>query len=442
MQSQNNLKIFRVMIQELKFKNFKSFKDEVTLSFEATKDQTFEEYHVVEVAPNVRLLRFAMVYGANASGKSNLLDAIEFLHNFFFDKPEDIEERTGAAPFKLDTATPNEPSEFSLKFYVGETKYWYELKITPKQVISEKLSYYPSVQPKKLFERTLENGQSVINFNPATVKISPAAKEEISLKCLPNMSFFAAKNQVNIAIEKIDVAKDWLRNNIMPMVMPSSSMFEYASNKMYEDSALKSYLLDFIYEADFNISDVRSDKVSKALPKEIINMLLADERTPDEMKEEIKTKQSINTIQTVFEHTVHNERGVERYLMSPESQSVGTKRTFGIEAAIYEALETQSFLFIDEIEASLHPELVEFMIQRFLSTKSHAQLLVTTHYDPLLNTVGDDLIRKDSVWFTEKKESGSSDLYSLVEYKGLNRIASLQKAYRYGVFGAMPNIKA
>lgn len=429
------------MIQELKIKNFKSFKDEVCLSFEATKDQTFEDYHVVEVAPNVRLLRFAMVYGANASGKSNLLDAIEFLHNFLFDKPNDVEERTGAIPFHLDAVTPTEPSEFSLKFYVDGKRYWYELTLTQKHVISERLSYYPSVQPKRLFERTLENGQSVISFNSSTVKLSPAAKEEISLKCLPNMSFFAAKNQVNVAIELIDTAKDWLRNNIMPMVLPSSRMFEYASSKMYEDASLKSYLLDFIHEADFNISDVRSNKVSKALPKEIVNMLLADDRTPDDMKEQIKTDQSINTIQTVFEHTVRNERGTETYLMSTESQSEGTRRTFGIEAAIYEALKTQSFLFIDEIEASLHPELVEFMVQRFLLTKSHAQLLVTTHYDPLLNTVGDDLIRKDSVWFTEKKESGSSDLYSLVEYKGLKRIASLQKAYRNGVFGALPNIK-
>lgn len=429
------------MIQEFRFKNFKSFKDEVTLSFEATKDKTFEEYHIVEVAPNVRLLRFAMVYGANASGKSNLLDAIDFLHNFFFDRPEDSEERTGAIPFKLDAATPNEPSEFSLKFFVGETKYWYELKLTQKQVLSEKLYFYTSVQPKKLFERTLENGQSVINFNSAAVKISPAAKEEISLKCLPNMSFFAAKNQVNIAIEKIDIAKDWLRNNIMPMVIPSSRMFDYASGKMYENATLKSHLLDFIHEADFNISDVRSDKVSKALPEQFINLLLADEGTPNEVKEKIKTGQAITTIQTVFEHTVHNERGTETYLMNTDSQSEGTRRTFGIEAAIYEALQTQSFIFIDEIEASLHPELVEFILQRFLATKSRAQLLVTTHYDPLLNTVGNDLIRKDSVWFTEKKESGSTDLYSLVEYKGLNRIASLQKAYRNGVFGALPNIK-
>ena len=127
--------------------------------------------------------------------------------------------------------------------------------------------------------------------------------------------------------------------------------------------------------------------------------------------------------------------------MNTESQSEGTRRTFGLEAAIYEAMKTESFLFVDEIEASLHPELVEFILQKFLSKKSRAQLLVTTHYDMLLNSVGDDLIRKDSVWFTDKMESGSTDLYSLVEYKGLNRISSFQKAYRNGMFGALPNIK-
>lgn len=97
-------------------------------------------------------------------------------------------------------------------------------------------------------------------------------------------------------------------------------------------------------------------------------------------------------------------------------------------------------IHIDEIEASLHPELVEFILQKFLATKNRSQLLITTHYDPLLNTVN-DLIRSDSVWFTEKEESGATKLYSLVEFKGLKRISSLQKAYRNGLFGALPNIK-
>ena len=107
---------------------------------------------------------------------------------------------------------------------------------------------------------------------------------------------------------------------------------------------------------------------------------------------------------------------------------------------MYSALESEAFLHIDEVEASLHPELVEFILQRFLSTKNRSQLLVTTHYDPLLNTA-DDLIRRDSVWFTDKKETGATIVYSLVEFKGLKRIASLQKAYRNGLFGALPNIR-
>ena len=113
-----------------------SFRDEVTLNFEATKDKTFENSHIVEVTPGVRLLRFAMIYGANASGKSNLLYALEFLRNFVFEKTTDLEEQTGTTPFKLDAVTPQEPSEFSLKYYLGDTKYWYELKDTANTLSS------------------------------------------------------------------------------------------------------------------------------------------------------------------------------------------------------------------------------------------------------------------------------------------------------------------
>ena len=106
------------MIQELKIRNFLSFRDEVILSFEATKDNTFEDCQVVEVAKGVRLLRFALIYGANASGKSNLLSALDFLHDFWFERKEDLDQSTDAVPFLLDTETPTEPSSFELKFFV------------------------------------------------------------------------------------------------------------------------------------------------------------------------------------------------------------------------------------------------------------------------------------------------------------------------------------
>lgn len=395
------------MIQEISVKNFLSFKDEVIFSFEATKDKTFEDYQVVEVAEGVRLLRFALIYGPNASGKSNLLSVFDFLKSFWFEKTTDIDEKTGTIPFRLDIETPSQASEFELKFYIGSTRYWYLLKVDEERVEEEKLYYYKSVQPTLLFSRKWEYNQSVITFNPAAVKISKAAQEEISLKCLSNMSVFAARNQVNVAIPEIDAAKDWMRSKVMPSIHPMTSMFEYASMKMTEDAILKSYLLDFIHKADFNITGVKTDA---------------------------------ETAKTTFEHTVKNKRGTEVYTLPISLQSDGTTRTLGIEAAIYEAIKKEAFLHIDEIESSLHPELVEFILQKFLSSPNRSQLLVTTHYDPLLNTVG-DLLRSDSVWFTEKDESGATNVYSLADFRGLKRISSYQKAYRNGIFGALPNIK-
>lgn len=429
-----------IMIQELKIKNFLSFKDEVTFSFEATKDKTFEDYQVVEVAKGVRLLRFALVYGANASGKSNLLNVFDFLSSFWFSKAANVDEPTGAIPFKLDKFTPNQPSRFELKFYVESTRYLYILELDSKRVYNEKLYYYKSSQPTMLFTREWQDNQSVIAFNPAATKVSKVAQEEISLKCLANMSLFAARNQVNVAIPEIDAAANWMKSHIMPAIHPMTQMFGYTGKKMTEDAQLKSYLLDFIHRADFNITGVKSDIVKNPITPATMNFLMSRDDIPASEKEILQREQSFDTIETTFEHTVKNDRGVETYYLSDLDQSEGTTRTFGIEAAIYSAMNLGAFLHIDEVEASLHPDLVEFILQKFLATKNRSQLLITTHYDPLLNTV-DDLLRRDSVWFTDKCESGATTLYSLVEFKGLKRIASLQRAYRNGIFGALPNIK-
>ena len=116
-------------------------------------------------------------------------------------------------------------------------------------------------------------------------------------------------------------------------------------------------------------------------------------------------------------------------------ESDGTIRTFGLAAQVQKILERDAFLAVDEID--LHAKLIEYIIERFLKESEQAQLL-TTHYDGLLGE--EDLLRKDNVWFTEKNLDGSSVLYPLTDFKGLNRISSLQKAYKFGKFGAVPNL--
>ena len=134
------------MIQEIKIKNFLSFKDEVTFSFVASNDKFAEDSQVVKINENTRLLRFAIVYGYNASGKSNLLSVFDFLYAFWFYKPENLDDKTGCIPFKLDKVTPSESSHIELIFYVEDTKYWYQIELDERQVYMERLYYYKTTQ--------------------------------------------------------------------------------------------------------------------------------------------------------------------------------------------------------------------------------------------------------------------------------------------------------
>ena len=428
------------MIQEIKIKNFRSFKDEVTFSFEASNDKFAEDSQVVQINENVRLLRFAVVYGYNASGKSNLLHAIDFLHYFWIYKPGGMDEGTNVDPFKLDRTSSNEPTRFDLIFYVGNTKYSYQLELDRQQVYWEKLSYYKSTQPIMLFERRWENNQSVIDFNNSGNgdKVSAAVKELITINCLKNMSFFMARNQVNVSLPLIDAAKDWMKGQIMPAIYPHTNLTNYAQRRTSTNQAITKHIVDFLHEADFNITNIQSNVINQVISDDAIKFFLEDANTTQEEKERIRKEKTIRQIRTIFEHTIETEEGNETYSMEWENESVGTMRTFGLEAALFEAVQTQSLLPIDEVDTSLHPKLLEKILFEYLRTPSRTQLLVATHNDGLLDLV-DDLIRKDSVWFTEKKKSGVTDLYKLTDFRGVNRLTSIREAYRNKRFGATMN---
>ena len=427
------------MIQELKIKNFLSFKDEVKFSFEASNDKFAEDSQVVTINENTRLLRFAIVYGYNASGKSNLLSALSFLSYFWSYQPKSLDAKTGVIPFKLDKPSSKVPSSFDIVFYVKNTKYWYQLELDESQVFLEKLSYYKTSQPIMLFERTLKDSQSVIQINPNAEKISATAKEMISVNCLKNISFFVARNKVNVSLPIIDAAKNWMRNQLMPVVFPTMDLTSFAQKQTSGNNELTRYIVDFLHAADFNITNISSEVITQQLTDEAVRFLTENNDDTDEASiletERIKRERTLKQIQTSFEHTVENSNGTEAYQMDKQYESRGTLRTFGIEAALFDAQNNQSILPIDEIETSLHPKLLEKILFEYLKTPSRSQIIVTTHNDGLLDLL-DDLIRKDSVWFTEKKKSGVTDLYKLTDFRGLNRLSSIREAYRNKRFGA------
>lgn len=398
------------MIEEISFKNILSFKDETSLSFEATGDTSIETDHVVTMPNGTRLLRLAVVFGANASGKSNLLYAMEWLHKFWIANPTSMDINTGIEPFLLDRESPKEPSVFNIKIWINGVRYWYQLSLTSKIVIFEKLSYYKTVQPIMVFERKIEDEQTVIKINPAVQKIDTGTQKMLSLNCLPNMSVFAARGRVNMKFDHVDQFRKWINLEFMPTIYPSTNMTDFARRIMKGDDKFKSYMLNFLNMADFNITG------------------LNEHHDNDEVRE------------IRFQHTVENTNGREMYDFNLDHQSDGTRRLLGVEAAVFELTKKGSFLMIDEMDASLHPDLMEYILKQFLLESSGSQLLITTHYDGLLRKI-DDLIRKDNIWFTEKDKAGVTHLYSLVEFKGLNKITHIDKAYRNGVFGALPDIK-
>ena len=192
------------MISGLRIKNYLSFKEDTVISFEASKDDFRQDSLLVTMNDGTRLSRIAIIYGANASGKSNLLEAFEYLFWFWKRKTDDQDTPTGVEPFALDVDTPLQPTEFELKIYVNDKKYVYLLILTPKEVLSEKLLVYNSNQPSLLLHRELVEGNTALKFNPSLIKVPTAVKDELTVKCLKNMSLFAARKAVNCNLGEID----------------------------------------------------------------------------------------------------------------------------------------------------------------------------------------------------------------------------------------------
>ena len=179
------------MIQEIKIKNFLSFKEEVVLNFEASNDKFAEDCQIVtmEDFAKTRLLRLCIVYGYNASGKTNLLKAFDFLDFFWTYDPNSTDRGTMVRPFRLISTSINIPTTFELVFFVKNTKYCYQLELDSKQIYLEKLSYYRSTQPIMLFERVLKEGQSDIVFNNQNGdKVTSVIKDKITVECLKTLS--------------------------------------------------------------------------------------------------------------------------------------------------------------------------------------------------------------------------------------------------------------
>ncbi len=424
------------MILELKIQNFLSFKNETVFSFEATSDKALEDYYVAEMPDGTRILKMAMVYGANASGKSNLINTFEFLNRFIERIPDEKEGGTLYEPFNF-AETANQPGRFELLFYVAGKKHRYQLVVDKNIVLEEKLFVYPGSQPAVVFNRyyNADKKVSIVEFG-SKIRISNQAVEAIQLKTLKNASVFSAYKQVNLSISELDSVMEWIGSQFLNSIDPYMDLTSYCGSAIKDNVDMKMLALRFLKEADFNITDVLFEDRMRKVPEELLNVL---ETMPisDEERAMIKREKAVHFDETFFTHRVVNDGKEEFFNMTEHRQSQGTLRYYSLAAPFFQAIKKNAFLPIDEIGSALHPLLVIHFLKEFLQKSKQAQLLFTTHNMSLLNEK--DILRKDAIWFTEKGENGATDLYSLANFN-FRKELSFFNAYKIGKFGGIPEL--
>ena len=275
------------MIEEISFKNVLSFRDETVFSFEAVDDTTFESSHIVTMPDGTRLLRIGIVFGPNASGKSNLLKAIESLFKFLWNDSGNIDLPTGIEPFLLDRDTPSQPSEYRLVFWLDDIRYIYELKAERKIVISEKLSFSKEDSEIGIFERNYTDGRSVLRFNPEVQSVSEEEVNALSLYLLPNKSVFAARGHVNISLSHVDAVRNWIQRSFRHIVHPKLNMDGYFYHVFESNPQIKESMLTLLHAADFNITGIDITEKEKPISDMLRNFVMNDNSLDEETKRNI-----------------------------------------------------------------------------------------------------------------------------------------------------------
>lgn len=416
------------MIYSFYAENFLSIKDRQAISFATTADKTARDLMAVEVKPNVYINKLSIFYGANASGKSNMLRAMETL--FYLMCLPQYDKNSGVfryAPFAL---CDGQPTHMGVVFYKDDIRYEYEISYCGTHIISEKLGYFPTrtradfytrefvgidKQPKIEFGGTLKmfskTKNSIIEntFNNHTVlstiaKMSP--KDDAS-------AITALYNWVMTRVHSINIDKE----SVDPMVL--------AISHACKDSNKKRFYINLLRKADFNITNISIVDNTNELPTQLVEKVLSSD---------LPAEDKFNILNDVS-FTNHSANGDFEVLS--RLQSDGTKRFAELLAYLYDMVRENHVYFFDELGNRMHYDLMVYYIALMLHNSDQSQLFFTTHNILLLE---EDFVRRDMVYLAEKDKDSAVSSYTRVSDMGLHKNISLYNAYKIGRLGAKPDL--
>ena len=419
------------MLVEFRVKNFRSLRDEQVLSLVASKDKTLQDSHTLatglKAAPN--LLRSAVVYGANASGKSNLIKALQYMRGVVIEsaglQPGQTFDRLQA--FRLDAKSAKEPTEFEATFILtneaGEkVRYQYGFAMTSQRIVREHLLVYKAFKPQRWFERhcDAETGKDVYDFGSGL----KGPKNVWEGATRPNALFLSMAVQLNS--EVLRPVFDWFAHQLV-ILNELSPLAPQVSVQMLQQNEQRKAICNFLTAADISIADI--DVVTRKAVGQSVRFDLTTGK-----REESPMEQEIDEIK--FRHVT--EQGEAVFDLMDESS--GTRNLLFLSGPVLDILSRGLTLVVDELDTSLHTHLVQTLVRLFHRLEVNtggAQLLFTTHDTSLLDAYG--LFRRDQVWFVEKKKDQSSELYGLLDFSPRKNEA-LERGYVQGRYGAVPVI--
>jgi AAA15 family ATPase/GTPase len=416
------------MIIDFTVGNFLSFRERVTLSLEASSASELEPTNVFR-AGDLRLLRAAVVYGANASGKSNLIKAMTFMKRLTVtsSKETQIGDEIDVTPFRL-SEDGGKPSYFELRFIRDKTRYRYGFEVSRKRVHREWL--YSQVTSKEANLFTRDAGGISVNRNRFK------GGRDLTNKTRTNALFLSVAAQFNQQIARQLVS--WFKGLRFISGATDMAFLPYTLERL-EDEKCKKRILEMVRNVDLGIDDISGKSIK-----------VTADRLPKDMPAGLKKQFVALKGETLEIRTVHRRLSGDKVASSVEfdlesDESEGTRKFVAMTGPLIDTLDNGYVLVIDELDARMHPLVTRYIISLFNSrmNRCNAQLIFATHDTNLLSS---DYMRRDQIWFTEKRDDGSTSLYSLIEFKApstgkrVRKDASFRKDYIQGRYGAIPFI--
>ena len=415
------------MLIEFSATNFRSIKETQTLSLVAGAAKEFMRENTFESGlPGFpRLLRSAVVYGANAAGKTNLLRALQFMQGLVLNSAAFQEGvRIAHAPFKLSKVTTNQPSEFEVAFADDGVRYEYGFAVDAERIHKEWLIAYPHGRPQNWFERTYHARKKEYEWQfSSKLKGSPRVWRDATRG---NALFLSTAIQLNS--EQLRPVFQWYQKKLVLIGMGGSQFNALLTLQLLEQPGGKQRLLQFAHAADLGIDDL-------SLRKEPGAPLLVMEGNV--VREPLPATQ-VSTVARVTSFHKAIDTG-EPVPLDIGEESSGTQILFQSAGAWLNVLKNGEVLLYDELDTSLHPLMTRFLIRLFHSqstNQKNAQLVFTTHDTSLLDS---DLFRRDQVWFIEKDKKSASKVYPLSDFSP-RKDEALERGYLRGRYGALPFI--